>query len=405
MEMSLGLQNVTKRSRSAGAAGRSVLVTNQTELNAAISGALPGDTIRVANNVTAYALDLSGFNPAGIVQITSADSEDWPSFSQIKLTNCSKVHLKYFAYYKDGIAFAGSDFYFNHIINCSDITIQGLYAYGSADEYLTSPANRGNSFARVEGSTRIMFDGEYIPNVGGPGEATNIGWGVRIFSSTFVTVKNYKFHLHQMDAFQISGVCEDILIDRCVTGKALGSDYAINHGDMFQFTNFGAVAASKRITIQDSIFACLNGVNQQGLFFNNEAAIRTEEVSLLRNLVQNHSDNGLLIRAFNGGVIEENIVFDAPAATAATGASVNSGKFQAELTTASGSVGLTVRNNLAETFTNIPANSVTANGMAASGNVVAASRNTYLPGIDAMTTLAQLEALTMPPGYGPAHMR
>lgn len=379
---------------------RTITINNQTELNNALASLQPRDVLNLVKNVTPYDIDVTGLAPVEEVTIQSADSGDWAKLRRVRMTSCQKFVFKYFYFSEAPVAFGGTELQYFDLYLCSDITVIGVYADGGASAFYNTGVNRGNSFAMINTCSRVLFDGEAeTGDFDAPGQVENCYWGIRARHSSDVTIRKYRIRKIQGDSIQFGGNMRDVVVEYNKVGEVLGAIYSQNHQDGIQGFLTGATGDVENVRIENNVIAELGSYAGQGIFFSAEENFTYRNVTIARNFVQCRRNNGITFRHCAIGLVEENLLMES-INSADSGGGVATPGIQTITGLPIANSGVVVRNNLAPTYFNIPSTGVTA-----SGNVTSSERNSIIPGIDSMTTLEQLEAVTMPAGLGPIDMR
>lgn len=372
---------------------RTMVVTNQSELAAAVTAlGTTGGVIRVATNVTPYALDLTGVQPSKILRIMPLVLGSSVIFSQVKLTSC-------YRFYFEGLTFEGnpsgvaSDFYMGYLIACQHVTFRDCTFDGKVYTYYSGTGNRASSAMRFENTTNFSIYGCFVDGV---------CWGIRLFSCTDGTIEESTVQRMQMDGVQFVGLCLRIDFNYNKIGRTLAAPYATNHGDMIQFTNGGNTLPMTDITIRNSIVATLGSYAYQSIFLNDEVGVGYQRIKYNNNIVFGGITLGMVIRSCSDCEIKNNIVLRDTDAALAPGYGSGGAPAIQIVQGLTGLSNLLVQNNASESYIGLSEAGVISIG---NTTVTSGQRNTWVPGIETMTDLTQFDSVTLPAGYGPERLQ
>jgi len=229
-----------------------IAVSNQAQLDAAITKAVGGDVIQLAAG--AYNLTVSKAFTSNVT-ITSAEANNPARIGYAKLTNASNVTIKSV---EIGRSLTSSETvegaFMARVTGSSNITFDSVHVHGSLDNY---PGNDGIGLY-FNGSSGIKVVNS---------EFEQLGRGAVFGGSTNITVSNNDFHDVRSDGMQFQNVQNVVLDSNSFKNFQRAS---ADHPDAIQFFTTGSSTSSANITIRNNVVMTGSGTGMQGIFLRDE---------------------------------------------------------------------------------------------------------------------------------------
>jgi Ca2+-binding RTX toxin-like protein len=264
-------------------------VSNITALNSAIKAAKAGDTILLAPG-TYTGVSAANLQFASGVTITSADAAKPATITSISISGSS------------GLVLSGLDFRVDYaagdnpiqILNSQNVTLANSTVHGSLD------GNPDNDRAAM-----LVKDSQGVTISDSVFQDLRIGIGH--LNSDHLTIRGNRFTDIGMDGVR-GGGSSWVTID-----KNTFSDFhpmTGDHPDAIQFWTTGQTSATHDIVVTGNVLLRGDGTGlvPQGIFFNDEARVHYERVTIADNLVVGMTYNSIAVYGGVDVVIRDNAV-------------------------------------------------------------------------------------------------
>lgn len=240
---------------------KTVLVTNSSELLAALKKATGGETIVLQNTGTDYQLTASGLKFSSAVKIVSENPDNPANFNTFRLKSSSNIEVdsvRFDATQYDGKAWSEGA----GISNSNNIKISNSYFEGGAIGQwgVTEGYVKGENGIGIGGSTNITISNNIF---------ANHSFAVNIHENNNVIFSDNEIKSFQGDGIRMSGNV-GVLIENNYIHDPLGADHDVTHNDFIQMWAVDETRASENITIRGNILDSGDGATAQGIFMRNE---------------------------------------------------------------------------------------------------------------------------------------
>lgn len=294
------------------AATADVVVTNSSELMAALSKATGGERIVLkAGDYGNVVIDASTFSipaTAAMVTITSQDPGQQAIFTGARLQGVSNLEISNVTFdyhYQTGLPMYDAPFQLSGVNNVklTNCTFDGDVASGldpTADGY---GAGIG---LQIFYSTRVTVSGS---------ELYNFHRGAVVANSSFVKLISNDIHDMSSDGLNFADVDNVVIKGNRIHDFHQSPDSGA-HPDMIQFWTSGTTSPSTNIKILNNILDQGEGVTTQSIFMRNElvdsgqagAAMYYQNIEISGNMIRNSHHHGITVGETTGLIIRNNTV-------------------------------------------------------------------------------------------------
>jgi cell division septation protein DedD len=271
----------------------SIVISSQTQLDAAMSKATGGETFLLAAG--SYNLKLYNKSFSSPVTVTSLDSGNPARIGATTLSNVSNLTLKNLEL---GFSLpAGAQTEGPSMVKATgggNIVVDGCYIHGSLDN---NPSNDGFGvwFNSVDGVT--------VTN----NKFEQLGRGGQFFGVSNLTVSNNDVREIRTDGFDFSGVDHVAIEKNYFTNfRPVSGD----HPDAIQFQTAGSTSSSTDVVIRNNVIETGSGGGMQGIFMRDEAGtLPYKRVSIENNIViGKNMPNGITVSHGENVTLRNNTV-------------------------------------------------------------------------------------------------
>jgi len=245
-----------------------ISISNQSQLDAALSKTVAGDVLVVAAGD--YSLTLSNKNFSTPITIVSANSSSPARFGNVKLTDVSGVTLKGLDIGRSLGSGNAEATWMATITRGTNITLDGNHFHGSMDG---DPRNDGIGLKFSASSNIKVINNEF----------EQLGRGGQFFGVTNLTVSNNDVHDIRSDGFDFSTIIGGVISGNKFTNFRRNS---ADHPDAIQFQTAGASQGSSNLTISNNVMLTGSGDGFQGIFLRDETgSLPYQNVTIENNFV------------------------------------------------------------------------------------------------------------------------
>lgn len=279
--------------------GRTINVSNTTQLTNALRQARGGETIALAPGTYSF-VNIRDFNPGSQVTIRSANPNNDAVIESLRLNNSSNIR---FLDLDVGRPLNAGEREWNFaamVFNVRSVTFAEINFRGSLD----GNANNDMSAIRINGSQNVaILDSTFQQqNRAALFESTD---GI-VFANNRVTEVREGLNFQAVSKVLI----EDNVFQKLTPNRAVG-----DHTDAIQFWTTNANRGSSSITIRDNAFllGAKESEGAQGILISSQTAgLRHSDILIQNNVYFGSSVHGISVHGSDKVMIDNNTVLTAP---------------------------------------------------------------------------------------------
>jgi hypothetical protein len=276
--------------------GRTINVTNATELTRAIRTAIAGDNILLAPGNYGSVL-VNSRNPSGTVTIRSANPDADAMFDSLVVSRSSNFTFNDIDVSRIISSPAMADFGAAVRVQFSNsITFVGIDVHGSLNN---NPNDDGNGLLSTQSNRIAVLDSTFrdLNNAVVLGRATDV-----IFAGNTINGTREGLNLAQVDG---------ALVERNFFTNIVPDMTRGDHGDAIQLHSNGAAGVSNDVTIRGNVIKTTAGTH--GIYLNNEkAALGVVHTNIVvdNNYYEGNARHGITVNAAENVTITNNTLRD-----------------------------------------------------------------------------------------------